>query len=170
MKIIRTRQRPFMVVVDVVLTVLAWVGLLYLLIRGLIPLLDTHEGPRFESGMLGALTTLQFYAWVAVLNALLLISWARYRQRRNRNYPPRLPAPVVDDKRLSESFKLSDETFAQMRQPGIMTVHNDEEGGITHVTTQFYRIRPEDQQHPPLVVEPPPRVIHLHSEVDEGKR
>ena len=36
MKIIRTRQRPFLVVVDVVLTVVAWVGLLFLLIRGLV--------------------------------------------------------------------------------------------------------------------------------------
>ncbi|BCQ58461.1 biofilm PGA synthesis protein PgaD [Pseudomonas sp. NFPP10] len=170
MKIIRTRQRPFMVIVDVVLTVLAWVGLLYLLVRGLIPLLDSHEGPRIEAGMLDALTTLQFYAWVAVLNAVLLISWARYRQRRNKSYPPRLPAPVVDDKRLSETFKLNDATFAQMRQPGTMIVHNDEEGGISHVTTQFYRILPEDQQHPPLRVEPPPRVIHLRSEEDEGKK
>ncbi|MGZ0781805.1 poly-beta-1,6-N-acetyl-D-glucosamine biosynthesis protein PgaD [Pseudomonas sp. TKO26] len=167
MKIIRTRQRPFMLVVDIILTVLAWVGLLYLLIRGLIPLLDKHEGPRIEVGMLDALTTLQFYGLVAVINALLLVSWARYRQRRNRNYPPRLPAPVVDDKRLSESFKLSDETFTQMRQPGVITVYNDEEGGIMHVATQFYRIRPEDQQHPPLVVERPPRVIHLHSEEGE---
>ncbi|NBF06621.1 poly-beta-1,6-N-acetyl-D-glucosamine biosynthesis protein PgaD [Pseudomonas sp. Fl5BN2] len=169
MKIIRTRQRPFMVVVDVILTVLAWVGLLYLLIRGLIPLLDSHEGPRIEASMLDALTTLQFYAWVALLNAVLLISWARYRQRRNKSYPARLPAPVVDNQRLSESFKLSDETFAQMRQPGTIIVHNDEEGGISHVTTQFFRISPEDVQHPPLIVEPPARVIHLRSEGDEGK-
>ncbi|MGC5703869.1 poly-beta-1,6-N-acetyl-D-glucosamine biosynthesis protein PgaD [Pseudomonas sp. NFXW11] len=170
MRIIRTRQRPFMVVVDIVLTVLAWVGLLYLLMRGLMPLVSTHEGPRFEAGILDALTTLQFYGWVALVNAALLVSWARYRQRRNKKYPPRLPAPVADDKRLSETFKLSDETLAQMRQPGIMTVHNDEEGGISHVTTQFYRILPEDQQHPPLRVEPPPRVIHLHAEGEgEGK-
>ncbi|PGR43214.1 poly-beta-1,6-N-acetyl-D-glucosamine biosynthesis protein PgaD, partial [Bacillus cereus] len=30
MKIIRTRQRPFLVVVDAFFTVLAWIGLLYL--------------------------------------------------------------------------------------------------------------------------------------------
>lgn len=50
MKIIRTRQRPFLVVVDVVLTVLAWVGLLFLLIRGLWPLIETHAGgPRIDN-------------------------------------------------------------------------------------------------------------------------
>ena len=48
MKIIRTRQRPFLVVIDVFLTVLAWVGLLYLLARGLWPLIDTHDGPRIR--------------------------------------------------------------------------------------------------------------------------
>ncbi|MFK3790330.1 MULTISPECIES: poly-beta-1,6-N-acetyl-D-glucosamine biosynthesis protein PgaD [Pseudomonas] len=169
MKIIRTRQRPFLVIVDVFFTLVAWGALLYLLVRGLWPLLYTHEGPRFEAGVLDALTTLQFYGLVAVINAVLLISWARYRQRRSRKYPPRLPAPAVDDKRLSETFKLSDETFAQMRQPGSLIVHNDAEGGISHVTTQFYRIQPEAQPHPPLVAEPPPRVIHLRSEGDEGK-
>lgn len=169
MKIIRTRQRPFLVVVDVICTILAWIGLLYLLIRGLWPLVYSHDGPRIEASMLDALTTLQFYAWVALLNAVLLISWARYRQRRNKRYPPRLPAPVVDDKRLSETFKLSEATFAQMRQPGIMVVHNDEDGGISHVTTQFFRILPEDQQHPPLTVEPPPRVIHLRSDSEQGQ-
>lgn len=49
MKIIRTRQRPFLVLIDVFLTVLAWVGLLYLLARGLWPLIDTHEGPRIDA-------------------------------------------------------------------------------------------------------------------------
>lgn len=167
MKIIRTRQRPFLMVVDVVLTILAWIGLVYLLARGLMPMVDSHAGPRINVSLFDALTTLQFYAWVAVINAVLLISWARYRQRRHRQYPPRLPAPVVDSQRLSERFKLSDETFAQMRQSGIVIVHNDEEGGISHVTTKFFRIATPDQPHPPLMPEPPERVIHLPNE--DGK-
>ncbi|PMY65904.1 MULTISPECIES: poly-beta-1,6-N-acetyl-D-glucosamine biosynthesis protein PgaD [Pseudomonas] len=167
MKIIRTRQRPFLMAVDVFLTVLAWISLLYLLVRGLIPLLDSHAGPRINVNLFDALTTLQFYAWVAVINAVLLISWARYRQRRHKKYPPRLPAPVVDSQRLSERFKLSDETFAQIRRPGTMIVHNDEEGGISHVTTKFFRIDPQEQPHPPLMPEPVERVIHLPAEDDK---
>lgn len=168
MKIIRTRQRPFLVVVDAAFTVLAWVGLLYLLVRGLWPFIDTHGGPRIEVGMLEALGTLQIYLWVALINAGILIFWARYQQRKSKSFAQRrLPAPVADDQRLTESFKLSDDTFTRMRQPGIMTVHNDEDGGISHVTTQFFRIQPQDQLHPPLTVPPPPRVIHLRAE--DGK-
>ena len=46
MKIIRTRQRPFLVVIDALFTVLAWLGLLYLLVNGLWPLFDSQAGPR----------------------------------------------------------------------------------------------------------------------------
>ena len=50
MKMVRTRQRPFLVVIDVFLTLMAWVGLLFLLVRGLWPLLDTHAGgPRIDA-------------------------------------------------------------------------------------------------------------------------
>lgn len=168
MKIIRTRQRPFLMVVDVFLTIMAWIGLLYLLVRGLFPLIDSHEGPRVNVNLFAALTTLQFYGWVAVINAVLLVSWARYRQRSHKKYPPRQPAPVVDNQRLSERFNLSDETFAQIRQSGAMVVHNDAEGGISHVTTKFFRIHPEDQPHPPLMPESLERVIHLPATGDKS--
>jgi biofilm PGA synthesis protein PgaD len=165
MKIIRTRQRPFLVVVDVFFTVLAWIGLLYLLVRGLLPLVGSHEGgPRIDVSLLDALSTLEIYLWIALVNAALLVGWARYRQLRSRRYPPRLPAPVVDDQRLSETFKLSEDNFTRIRLPGTMVVHNDEEGGISHVATQFYRIDPQDQLHPPLAAVTPPRVIHLPDE------
>ena len=73
MKIIRTRQRPFLVVLDVFFTVLAWVGLLYLLAQGLWPLIDNHDGPRIDASFFDALDTLQTYLWVAVVNAAVLI-------------------------------------------------------------------------------------------------
>jgi len=169
MNIIRTRQRPFLVVVDVVFTVLAWIGLLYLLIRGLLPLINTHDGPRIDAGLFDALGTLHVYLWVALLNAGLLIAWARYQQRKSKRYAQRrLEAPMVDDQGLTESFKLSDDNFSRMRQPGTMVVHNDEEGGISHVATQFFRIKPEDEVHPPLASPQSPRVIQLPADASKG--
>ncbi|AZE45908.1 Biofilm PGA synthesis auxiliary protein PgaD [Pseudomonas chlororaphis] len=154
MKIIRTRQRPVLVLVDAAFTVLAWIGLLYLLVRGLWPLIDTHDGPRIEVGVLEALGTLQIYLWVALLNAAVLILWARYQQRKSKSFARRrLPSPAVDDRRLSESFKLSAANFARMRQPGTMTVHNDEEGGISLVTTGFMRLNAERAPHAPLLAD-----------------
>lgn len=147
MNIIRTRQRPFLVVIDAIFTVLAWVGLLYLLMCGLWPLLDPQEGQRVESSMLDALGTLQIYLWVALLNAVLLIGWARYQQRKSKSFAQRrLPAPVVDDNGLKQSFKLTGERLVQLRHPGIMVIHNDEAGDVSHVVTRFLLINPQMQK------------------------
>ncbi|NWA04953.1 poly-beta-1,6-N-acetyl-D-glucosamine biosynthesis protein PgaD [Pseudomonas gingeri] len=168
MKIIRTRQRPFMAIVDAVLTLLAWIGLLYLLIQGLWPLLDGHAGPRIDISFFDALNTLQIYLWIGLLNAALLIAWARYQQRKSRSYSQRrLPAPVVGDEGLSRSFKLSDDNFARMRQSATMIVHNDEYGGVSEVITHLYRVEP-DEQPQPLAPPAHPRVIRLPSD-DDGK-
>ncbi|MGE8100584.1 poly-beta-1,6-N-acetyl-D-glucosamine biosynthesis protein PgaD [Pseudomonas fluorescens] len=152
MKIIRTRQRPFLVVIDAFFTVLAWVGLLYLLVSGLWPLFDTHEGLRIESTMLDGLGTLQIYLWVALFNAVVLISWARYQHRKSKSFAQRrLPAPVIDDKGLSISFNLTEEHLAQLRDLGTMVIHNNEDGDVSHVVPRFFRIDPELQKqlHPP---------------------
>ncbi|WP_095082055.1 poly-beta-1,6-N-acetyl-D-glucosamine biosynthesis protein PgaD [Pseudomonas sp. Irchel s3h17] len=158
MKIIRTRQRPFLVVVDVFFTVLAWIGLLYLLVRGLWPLLDTRGGPRIDVSVFDALGTLQIYLWVALLNAVILISWARYQQRKSRSFARRrLPAPVVDDHGLKASFKLSTEHLTQLRYPGTMVIHNDEAGDVSHVVSGCLPIDPQTRKHlpPPVSLEKP---------------
>ncbi|MFJ2367227.1 poly-beta-1,6-N-acetyl-D-glucosamine biosynthesis protein PgaD [Pseudomonas sp. NPDC087697] len=150
MNIIRTRQRPFLVVIDAFFTVLAWIGLLYLLVRGLWPLLDPQDGVGVESSMLDALGTLQIYLWVALLNAVLLIGWARYQQRKSKGFAQRrLPAPVVDDNGLKQSFKLTGERLVQLRHPGIMVIHNDEAGDVSQVVTRFLRIDSPTQKQLP---------------------
>jgi biofilm PGA synthesis protein PgaD len=161
MKIIRTRQRPFLVVIDAFFTVLAWIGLLYLLVRGLWPLIDTHDGPRIDASVFDALGTLQIYLWVAVLNAVILIAWARYQHRKSKSFAQRrLPAPVVDDHGLRKSFKLSGDRLEKLRTPGSMTIHNDQEGDVSHVVTHYFPID-RTQQSSPLAPLEHPRVIRL---------
>lgn len=170
MKIIRTRQRPILVVIDVILTVLAWVGLLFLLIRGLWPLIETYAGaPRIDSSAFDALGTLQIYLWIAVVNAVILIAWARYQQRKSRSFAQRrLPSPVIDDAGLSKSFKLCDDRLQKLRTPGVMTIHNDQEGDISHVVTHFWPVTPA-QLPSPLAPLEHPRVIFLHAEDDDNR-
>lgn len=170
MKIIRTRQRPFLVVIDVILTLLAWIGLLFLLVRGLWPLIETHAGgPRIDNSAFEALGTLQVYLWVALVNAVILIGWARYQQRKSRSFAQRrLPSPVIDDQGLSKSFKLCDERFQKLRTPGVMTIHNDQDGDISHVETHFWPLQPE-QLPPPLAPLQHPRVIFVHAEKDDNR-
>jgi biofilm PGA synthesis protein PgaD len=169
MKIIRTRQRPFLVVIDVFLTVLAWVGLLYLLARGLWPLIDTHDGPRLDASFFDALGTLQIYLWVALLNAVILIAWARYQQRKSKSFAQRrLPAPVVDDQGLSKSFKLTGDRLVKLRTPGSMTIHNNQDGDVSHVVTHFFPVDPADLP-PPLAPLEHPLVIRLSAEDDDNR-
>ncbi|WP_213941863.1 poly-beta-1,6-N-acetyl-D-glucosamine biosynthesis protein PgaD [Pseudomonas sp. dw_612] len=169
MKIIRTRQRPFLVVIDAFFTVLAWIGLLYLLVRGLWPLVDTHDGPRIDASVFDALGTLQIYLWVAVLNAVILISWARYQHRKSKSFAQRrLPAPVVDDHGLSKSFKLSGDRLEKLRTPGSMTIHNDQDGDVSHVITHYFPID-QAQRASPLAPLEHPLVIRLPAEDDDNR-
>ncbi|MBB3243231.1 biofilm PGA synthesis protein PgaD [Pseudomonas sp. Tn43] len=169
MKIIRTRQRPFLVMIDVFLTVLAWIGLLYLLVQGLWPLIDTRAGPRIDVSLFDALGTLQIYLWVALLNAMILITWARYQQRKSKRFAQRrLPAPVVDDQGLSKSFKLTGDRLAKLRTPGSMTIHNDQDGDVSHVVTHFIPVDPA-RLSPPLAPLEPALVICLPAEDDDNR-
>lgn len=137
MNLIRTSQRPVMRAVDVVLTLLAWCGLVLLLVRGLVPMLDTHGGPRLEAPIFAAMQTLQIYLWIAVFNALLLIAWARYQQRRGKQFAQRRStAEALSDRRLSASFSLGDGELEQLRRPGVLVIHNDQEGGVQEVTAR----------------------------------
>lgn len=168
MKLIKTRQRLFMVFVDTALTLLAWFGLLYLLIQGLWPLLNDKEGPRIDISFFEALNTLQIYLWVALFNAAVLVAWARYQQRKGRSFAQRrLAPPALGDEALSRSFRLSEDKFARMRASGSMIVHNDEFGGVREVITPLYQVAPDEQ---PAPLAPPlhPHVIRLPSE-GEGK-
>jgi biofilm PGA synthesis protein PgaD len=170
MKIIRTRQRPLLLVIDVLVTLVAWIGLLFLLIRGLWPLVETHVGgPRIDNSAFDALGTLQIYLWVALANALVLIGWARYQQRKSRSFAQRrLPSPVIDDQGLSKSFKLCDDRLQKLRTPGVMTIHNDQDGDISHVETHFWPVQPSELP-PPLAPLEHPRVIFLHAEDDDQR-
>ncbi|MCU0118449.1 poly-beta-1,6-N-acetyl-D-glucosamine biosynthesis protein PgaD [Pseudomonas sp. B2M1-30] len=170
MKIIRTRQRPFMVVVDVILTVIAWIGLLFLLVRGLWPLIETHAGgPRIDNSAFEALGTLQIYLWVALVNAVILISWARYQQRKSKSFSQRrLAAPMVDDEGLTKSFKLCDERLQKLRSPGVITIHNNQDGDVSHVVPHFWPVEPSEVP-PPLAPLEHPRVIFLHAEDDDNR-
>ena len=151
MKLIRTRQNSVMWIIDVVLTLLAWAGLIWLLARGINAMLETHGGPRIEAPIFAALNTLQIYLWIALFNALILVTWARYQQRKGRKFAQRrAEANALSDKNLSESFKLGEGDLEQLRKPGVLVIHNDEEGGVEEVKSHVSR----DVEKPTLTLVP----------------
>ena len=104
-----------------------------------------------------------------MVNAVILIAWARYQQRKSRSFAQRrLPSPVIDDAGLSKSFKLCDDSLQKLRTPGVMTIHNDQEGDISHVVTHFWPMT-QAQLPSPLAPLEHPRVIFLHAEDDDNR-
>ncbi|MFK3606745.1 poly-beta-1,6-N-acetyl-D-glucosamine biosynthesis protein PgaD [Pseudomonas sp. AP19] len=151
MKLVRTRQNTLMWIIDVLLTLLAWGGLVWLLARGMTAMLETHGGPRIEAPIFAALNTLQIYLWIALFNALILISWARYQQSRGRKFAQRrAEANALSDQHLSESFKLGDGHLEQFRKPGVLVIHNDDDGGVEDVKAHVSR----DVERPGLTLVP----------------
>ncbi|KAF1031222.1 MAG: Biofilm PGA synthesis protein PgaD [Pseudomonas sp.] len=137
MNLIHTSQRPVMQAIDVCLTLLAWAGLVTLLVRGLVPMLDSHGGPRIEAPIFAAMQTVQIYAWIALVNAALLIGWARYQKRRSDSFAQRRSAiPSLTDKGLIKSFSLDAQAFRKLQQPGVLVIHNDDEGGVAKVVAR----------------------------------
>ncbi|MBP1127101.1 MULTISPECIES: poly-beta-1,6-N-acetyl-D-glucosamine biosynthesis protein PgaD [Pseudomonas] len=150
MKLVRTRQHAVMWLIDVALTLLAWGGLVWLLARGIDAMLETHGGPRIEAPIFAALNTLQIYLWIAVFNALILVSWARYQQRKGRKFAQRrAQANALSDQHLSESFNLAEGDLEQLRRPGVLVIHNDEEGGVGEVKSHVSR---DVERSPPTLV------------------
>ena len=98
-----------------------------------------------------ALNTLQIYLWIALFNAVILISWARYQQRKGRKFAQRrAEANALSDKNLSESFKLGEGDLEQLRRPGVLVIHNDEDGGVEEVKSHVSR----DVEKPGLTLVP----------------
>ncbi|MCF5721739.1 poly-beta-1,6-N-acetyl-D-glucosamine biosynthesis protein PgaD [Pseudomonas syringae] len=140
MKLVRTRQRSIMWIIDVLLTLMAWAGLAWLLARGINSMLETHGGPRIEAPIFAALNTLQIYLWIALFNAVILVSWARYQQRKGRKFAQRrAQANALTDQNLSKSFSLGEGDLEQLRRPGVLVIHNDEEGGVADVKSHVSR-------------------------------
>ncbi|CRM59291.1 MULTISPECIES: poly-beta-1,6-N-acetyl-D-glucosamine biosynthesis protein PgaD [Pseudomonas] len=151
MKLVRTRQNLAMWIIDVLLTLLAWAGLVWLLARGMNAMLETHGGPRLEAPIFAALNTLQIYLWIALFNAVILIAWARYQQRKGRKFAQRrAEANALSDQHLSESFNLGEGDLEQLRRPGVLVIHNDEEGGVGEIKSHVSR----DVERPGLALVP----------------
>lgn len=140
MNLIRTPQRRAMWALDVFLTLLAWAGLVLLLIRGLAPMLQVHGAAQVEAPIFAALETLQIYLWIALFNALVLIGWARYQQQRGKRFAQRRSeGKTLSDDCLIQSFRLGLGEFEQLQQPGVLLIHNDAEGGVREVMAHVSR-------------------------------
>ena len=117
--------------IDLILTLLAWCGFIWLFATGLLHILHStpYGGPRpLSSGM----DTLTLYFAIALFNALVLIGWAKYNQLRFRT-ERRRRRPGLDPDEVAESFAISESDVSVLSNNDLLRVTHDRQGRITGV-------------------------------------
>lgn len=130
----RTRSLPARLI-DLVLTIIAWVLFVFLLYRGVV---DSGTGPGsgprpIVPDALSTLDTLTLYAIVALINAAILIGWAIYNQARFRGRNRRQPVGILSDRKLADSFNVKTSSLEELRASRLAVVFHDERGVIRDI-------------------------------------
>lgn len=126
-----TERRLLPRIIDVLLTLIAWVGFIYLIYKGLINAL-AHSPYMGVRPFFTSLDTVTFYILVALINGLVLIGWAKYNQYRFR-VERRSRRPGLEHHELAESMRITPELAMELNKGRVMTVHHHENGEIEYV-------------------------------------
>lgn len=144
--LIYTEQRRLPRWIDILITVLAWFGFIFLLVRGFLAMIANapYMGPiPLRIYILSGLTTIALYLAIAAFNAIVLIVWAKYNQVRFQ-VERRGHRPHLDDDELAISMDISPELIARLKSGACLTLYNDEHGQLLDVKEglQLPRIAP----------------------------
>lgn len=146
--LIRTERRWLPRTIDCVLTLLAWVAFIYLFLNGFISVLQ-HKPSAQEHRHFGLLfatvSTLASYLIIGLVNALVLMTWAKYNQVRRR-VERRSRIPALTCEQMRDSFRLPEELQQLLRTHQICSIHNDDEGHI--VGAVVGSVYAEEQENP----------------------
>ncbi|PHM75076.1 poly-beta-1,6-N-acetyl-D-glucosamine biosynthesis protein PgaD [Xenorhabdus kozodoii] len=126
--LIFTEQRLSLRLIDILLTVLAWVGFIYLFVVGFNA---SHNGPRpFTSTLFTSeLGAIGLYIAIAIFNAFLLIAWAKYNQHRFK-IERRRHRPALTHAEVAQSFMLDQRLLDALRQSKVSSITYDNHGHI----------------------------------------
>ncbi|MBI6547417.1 poly-beta-1,6-N-acetyl-D-glucosamine biosynthesis protein PgaD [Xenorhabdus lircayensis] len=126
--LIFTEQRLSPRLIDILLTILAWVGFIYLFTLGLFN--SPHNGPSpFTSVSTLELESITLYIAIALFNALLLIGWAKYNQQRF-SIERRRHQPALTHAEMAKSFILEKKLLDALRQSKVSSITYDNHGHI----------------------------------------
>lgn len=150
--LIFTEQRFLPKLIDVVLTIIAWVGFSYLIYKGLITAL-AHSPFIGIRPFFTTLNTVSFYAIVALVNGLVLIGWAKYNQYRFR-VERRNRRPGLEDNELAVSMRITPELAMGLNKGRVLTVFHYENGEIEHIEVE--KGIADNTLPPPAALDMPP--------------
>ncbi|MBD2785147.1 poly-beta-1,6-N-acetyl-D-glucosamine biosynthesis protein PgaD [Xenorhabdus sp. DI] len=111
--LIFTEQKLSLRLIDILLTILAWVGFIYL----------------FMVGLFNASHNITPYIVIAIINALLLIGWAKYNQHRFK-IERRRHRPALTHAEVAQSFMLEQKLLDTLRQSKVSSISYDNHGHI----------------------------------------
>ncbi len=132
-KLIITQQNPLSLVLDVMLTLLAWTGFLYLIGSGIYNNVTDKDLDFIKSTWSQTTITLCIYFSLMVIFATLLYTWAKYNYFRYRGkYLPR--KTDLTSLELWRTFKMKQDIGVQLQRKKVTVVHHDDQGIIDHVT------------------------------------
>ncbi|KNC95046.1 poly-beta-1,6-N-acetyl-D-glucosamine biosynthesis protein PgaD [Trabulsiella odontotermitis] len=129
--LIFTERRLLPRLIDILLTLIAWAGFLWLIYIGMVKaIIDQPDmGPR---PVASTINTLALYIIIAALYGGVLIIWARYNQYRFRT-ERRERRPELENDEVAESFQITPELVEELNKARVLTVHHNEHGGIKSV-------------------------------------
>ncbi|WP_237388317.1 poly-beta-1,6-N-acetyl-D-glucosamine biosynthesis protein PgaD [Xenorhabdus sp. Sc-CR9] len=126
--LIFTEQKLSPLLIDILLTILAWVGFVYLFAMGLF--YSSHNGSKlFTSEFTSELGLIALYIIIAIFNALLLIGWAKYNQYRFKIERRRHRASLTHAE-VASSLILEQKLLSVLRQSKVSSITYDNHGHI----------------------------------------
>ncbi|WP_340618231.1 poly-beta-1,6-N-acetyl-D-glucosamine biosynthesis protein PgaD [Xenorhabdus entomophaga] len=126
--LIFTEQRLLPHLIDILLTILAWGGFIYLFMLGLLNV--SYNVPRpFASIFTLEIGIIALYIAIAVFNALLLIGWAKYNQQRFK-IERRQHRPTLTHTEVAKSLTLEQKLLDVLRQSKVSSITYDNHGHI----------------------------------------
>lgn len=129
--LIFTEQRLVPRLLDVVLTIIAWLGFTYLIYTGLVSAI--RQAPFMGiRPFFSTLDTVTLYSLIACINGLVLIGWAKYNQLRFRT-ERRKRRPELNKREVAASFNITPELALAMSEAQVFTLAHYDTGGIDRV-------------------------------------
>lgn len=132
--LIFTERRALPRLFDSLLTLIAWVGFIWLIYHGVVSIL--HNRPEDGINLLRpTFGTLTIYLLIVLVNSLFLILWAKYNQLRFSS-ERRTRRQELSDDQLAIRFGLSEEILAQLNQSQIAVVSYDSDDTVVDVSVK----------------------------------
>lgn len=130
--IIKTRRTKHYILLDVVITIFAWIGFIYLVASGFTRnIFNTYHLP-VKASIPQTINSLLLYCVIMIILASILIGWALYNKRRFR-VERRKRREEIKLETLAESLDVDPNVLEALQANKISRIHHDGGARITQI-------------------------------------